>query len=167
MCPAERAFQSHRKIATEPGPVPEIDVDTIAHALGQHPDWLDGYLVAAAISPGPLGPVEWLEPVLNSFPEPPPVEVMQPIIDALRDGFHDALDWSEDDEAQREWLAESTDEDLFAWCAGFQSFVTVAPKAWPKRGRRKLDKLALELIAEGREADRLRLVLPDWIATLA
>lgn len=149
------------------GPVPEIDIDTIAHALGQDPDWLDGYLVAAAISPGSLGPIEWLEPLLGRFPEPPPMEVLQFILDALRDGFHDALDWVQDDEDVCDWFEDLTDEGLAAWCAGFQSFVTAAPKAWPKRGRRKLDKLALELIAEGREADRLRLILPDWITTLA
>lgn len=147
------------------GPAPQIGVEAIAKALGHEPEWLEGYLTAAALSPGSLAPMDWLEPLLGGFREPPPMEVLELILDTLREEFNEAHERTDDETAVRAWLTELDAEGLIEWCTGFQSFITAVPRAWPKRGRRKVDKTALELIAKGREPKQLRAMLPEWLAS--
>jgi hypothetical protein len=131
------------------------------------PEWMDGYLVAAAVSPVVAQPTRWLTELINGveFSDEPALHRYLELVMLRANAAHDV---AADAVGIGARLAACDEDALRAWAGGFAAFVAANKRAWPARMLNADDKRMLKNIAAaarhgvGRD---LTLVLPAWISS--
>ena len=131
------------------------------------PEWMDGYLVAAAVSPVMAEPMQWLNELMDGieFSGEPALHRYLELVMLRANAAHDN---AADAAGIGARLAACDEDALRAWAGGFAAFVAANKRAWPTRMLSADDKRMLKSIAAAarRGVSRdLTLALPAWISS--
>jgi hypothetical protein len=128
--------------------------------------WLDGYLVALAISPRVPAPTAWLGPLLGGA-DLKGAGSVQRALDLIMLRANRVNDEAADPAVVAEWLARYDAAAFSDWAAGFSALVAVAKSAWPAKSLAADDKRMMKHLAaagKGAEVSEVRGLLPAWIS---
>ncbi len=128
--------------------------------------WLDGYLVALAISPRVPTPTAWLGPLLGGVELKGPGSV-QRALDLIMFRANRFNDEAADPAIVGKWLARFDAAAFKDWAAGFSALVVAARSAWPAKSLAADDKRMMKQLAtagKGAAVSDVRSLLPAWIS---
>jgi Uncharacterised protein family (UPF0149) len=151
-----------------PAPERKGELAKLIKGSGLLPDWIDGYLMAAAVAPKLVGPGEWVGDLLEEFGGAMDRAKAQRFLDIVTRRYNE-LAVPPDAARIGAVLAGRKPQAVVDWLDGFAAFTERFAGAWKPAQLPQADRALLKMIRgvrPGRTGDlaTIEKLLPEWLA---